>query len=374
MRRPGLFLVYRLHCVTQPQTPSHDPATLCLVSDDNQRPRPGAAPDRDWAPDILGAGFTACTIDLGPDPDGETDVVATVVRHAPDGADAPGFADRDAVLLIHGMSDYFFQDHVAARLHAAGYACYAVDLRKCGRSHRPGQTRHHVTEISRYDADLDAAVDLVLAAGHPRVVPLGHSTGGLILGLWLDRIRRLAPDRHARIPGAVFNSPWLELPFTGPRLPLTKAVTATMARLRPNMWTPDKGLPAYGDSIHASRHGDWDFDLAHKPLAGFEKRFSWLDAVRRAQRRLQRGVEAGVPCLVLHSDASRLNAPYAPATDTADAVLVVDHIVRHAPKLGSDVELVAIPGARHDVYLSREHAREQALRLTLSFLDRVTAG
>lgn len=34
-----------------------------------------------FEPDMLGEGYERCTIDLGVDPDGETDIVATVVRH-----------------------------------------------------------------------------------------------------------------------------------------------------------------------------------------------------------------------------------------------------------------------------------------------------
>ena len=52
----------------------------------------------DWVPDFLGKGFTATTLELGTDPDGETDIYATVVRFDPsEGAD-PGFAARPAVL------------------------------------------------------------------------------------------------------------------------------------------------------------------------------------------------------------------------------------------------------------------------------------
>ena len=61
----------------------------------------------DWYPDLLGPDFSALDIRLGPDPEGETDIVATLVRY---GTPVPG---RTSVLWVHGMTEYFFHAHVA---------------------------------------------------------------------------------------------------------------------------------------------------------------------------------------------------------------------------------------------------------------------
>lgn len=333
---------------------------------DSSSNKPADTPD--WGEDILGEGFRQTTVELGNDPDGETDVFATVVRFDPaEGSDA-GFRDRPAVLWVHGMTDYFFQAHVARALHDAGYAFYAVDLRKCGRSRRPGQRWHHMTDLSLYDGDLNAALDLIVDAGHPSVTPLAHSTGGLIVALWLDRLRAGNPGRHRHVAGAILNSPWLDLQYPQPQRTIVKAAAKLMSRLRPDQLTPDKGLGSYGESIHASRHGEWDFDVTFKPLAGHVKTFSWLQAVLTGQKRLHRGLEIGVPCLVLHSDRSMVNKPYSPALDTADAVLDVEQIAARTRCLGMDARNATIPGARHDVFLSKDHARAQALAKTVAFL------
>ena len=66
-----------------------------------------------WEPDVL-PGYWQRTIPLGPDPDGEGDIVATVIRRGEPAADA-----EHAVLAVHGYTDYFFHtemaDHFAAR-------------------------------------------------------------------------------------------------------------------------------------------------------------------------------------------------------------------------------------------------------------------
>src|SRR5262249_33664861 len=104
--------------------------------------------DREWQPDILGAGYTQHVLDLGADPDGEGDIQAVLVRREPrDGADSEGGADgadgedgehseggadpHGAVLYTHGYSDYFFQTNLADYFAGKGLRFYALDLRKC---------------------------------------------------------------------------------------------------------------------------------------------------------------------------------------------------------------------------------------------------
>ena len=108
-------------------------------------------------PDNLGEGYSHHAIELGQDPDGEGSVRAVLVRYCPDSS-ASDFQTRPAVLWIHGMSDYFFQKHVAERYHAEGYAFYAIDLRKCGRAHQPGQTWHGCSDLTNYFEDLNLSL------------------------------------------------------------------------------------------------------------------------------------------------------------------------------------------------------------------------
>ena len=82
-----------------------------------------------WQPDRLLAGFETLELAFADDYDGV--VAATLVRLP------VANAERGAVLYIHGFSDYFFQRHMAERFAAEGYAFYALDLRKYGRSLRP---------------------------------------------------------------------------------------------------------------------------------------------------------------------------------------------------------------------------------------------
>ncbi len=313
-----------------------------------------------WQPDILGDGYSQHVLDLGSDPDGEGAIAAVLVRRTR----RPAELLHGAVLYLHGFSDYFFQTDLADFFADRGLAFYGLDLRKSGRARRPGQTAHYVSDLARCDAELEAALDIV-AGEHPGrpVVVVAHSTGGLIAPLWLDRRRRAG--RVAPIAGLVLNSPWLDLQGKAVhRGPLTQALRV-LGRAQP--LRPLK-LPAsgYTSTLHTSGSGEWSFDLELKPLDGFPVTLGWLNAVRRGQARLHRGLDVGVPSLVLRSDRTHFSTRYSELSDRADTVLDVRQIARWAGCLGNETTVVPVPGARHDVFLSLSEPRA----LAYSRLDR----
>lgn len=316
-----------------------------------------------WQPDLLGEGYRQHVIELGADPDGEGSIAAVLVRREP----RAGAAAHGAVLYVHGFSDYFFQTALADFFAARDLAFYALDLRKSGRARRGGQTAHYVSDLGLCDRELDSALAIV-AGEHPDVpvILVAHSTGGLIVPLWLDR--RRDAGRAAPVAGVVLNSPWFDLQGKPAlRGPLTQALRV-LARAQP--FRELKLAPGvYGRTLHVSGTGDWDFDLDLKPLAGFPVTIGWLNAVRRGHARLHRGLDIGVPSLVLRSSRSHFSADYSPVSDRADTVLDVRQIARWAGCLGAETTVVPIQDARHDVFLSLPGPREQAYAVLAAWLD-----
>lgn len=309
-----------------------------------------------WQPDELGDGYERRTIALGGDPDGEGVVEATLVRHtAPTDVEA-------AVLYVHGFSDYFFQQEMAEFFTERGYAFYALDLRKCGRSRREGQTGHYVSDLALYDAELDAS--LAIIRGETDGAPLllsAHSTGGLILPLWLDRLNRTpGGTKGAGIAGLVLNSPWFDLQGAPWMRTVGTQAIAAVARIKPKSIIKLPPTDAYGTSLHVSGHGEWEFNTAFKPLDGFPVSFGWLTAVRRGHARLHQGLDVGVPSLVLRSTKTRFARAWSAEVDEADAVLDVKQIARWAGCLGDAVSVVPIDKARHDVFISKDEPRKAA--------------
>jgi alpha-beta hydrolase superfamily lysophospholipase len=189
------------------------------------------------------------------------------------------------------------------------------------------------------------------------VVAVAHSTGGLVLALWLDR--RRARGEVAPVTALVLNSPWLDLQGKPvQRGPVTQALRV-LSKVRPMRTLPP--LPStYGESIHASAAGEWEFDLAWKPLAGFPVTLGWMNAIRRGHARLHRGLDVGVPSLILRSDRTHFAKTYSAEDARADTVLDVRQIARWAGCLGGETTIVPIHEARHDVFLSLPEVRKQA--------------
>lgn len=320
-----------------------------------------------WVPDVL-PGYWQHTIPLGPDPAGEGEIVATLIRRGePTGA-------RHAVLAVHGYTDYFFHTELADRFADRGFAFYALDLQKCGRSRRDGQTPHFITDLAHYDAELEHALAVIRAPGpsgrRAKVLVYGHSSGGLIVPLWLDRLRRRDPAAHGGVGGAVLNSPFLDL--HGPavlRHSATSALIAGLSRVRSKGVVRGSTEGGYGTTLHRDYHGEFDYNLQWKPLGGFPITLGWLHAIRRGQARLHRGLDVGVPNLILRSDHTVRETSDPASMQTGDAVLDVTQIAKWAGCVGNRTTIVPVPDAKHDVFLSLNHPRRRAYRELDAWLD-----
>ncbi|MEH3034074.1 MAG: alpha/beta hydrolase [Aeromicrobium erythreum] len=319
----------------------------------------------DWDPDPLGEGYAQHTIDLGDDPDGEGRIVATLVRRT------PPTQVRHAILYVHGFSDYFFQTELADFFTERGFAFYALDLRKCGRSQRPGQTPHYVSDLALYDKELNQALALVRhETDGASVVLAAHSTGGLVLPLWLDRTRAAAGGEASSVAGLLLNSPWFDLQGKAWMRSVGTQAIRVLAKVKPFDVLKLPVTDAYGTSLHSSAHGTWDYDVAIKPLQGYDVTLGWLNAVRRGHARLHRGLDVGVPSLVLRSDKTHFARSWNEKVDRADVVLDVRQIARWSGCLGGEVSVVPIEDARHDVFLSLDEPRKAAYEAVDAWLDR----
>ncbi|MHA7134448.1 alpha/beta hydrolase [Oerskovia turbata] len=317
-----------------------------------------------WVPDVLD-GFEQLTLPLAPDDEGE--VVATLVRRrrAPDdpqSREPRPTPDRGIdVLYVHGWSDYFFQTGLADFWEGQGARFFALDLRKYGRSLRPGQTPGFVTDLATYDEDIEAAL---AAMGHHvltadpvmrerGLVLMGHSTGGLTLSLWTAR-------NQDRVAGLVLNSPWLEFQARDVGRKMLAPAIALQARLDPHVPLPQVDLGFYTRSVSRTLDGEWDYDLTWRPVRGFVVHGGWLNAILRGQAAVELGLGITVPVLVLLSTSSTLLPRWSPDMMHSDTALDVVGIARRATDLGRLVTLARIEGALHDVVLSAAPVRAVA--------------
>jgi alpha-beta hydrolase superfamily lysophospholipase len=292
-----------------------------------------------WQPDRFLPGFESLELGFPDDYDGA--VVATLVRlPAPE-------APRGPVLYVHGYNDYFFQAHMAQRFAAEGYAFYALDLRKHGRSMRPYQHPNFCRNVAEYYADLDRAIETI---GAP-VLLAGHSTGGLICSLYAHE-----GSRKDEVAALWLNSPFFEWRIEDWRRPQLH-MAAALGRFAPFTKSPEKLKKGYTHSLLAA---GWRFDTALKPLEAFPVFLGWIGAICDAHARVQRGLSIPCPVLCMHSDE-------------ADVVLDWRHMARFARGLGTDVTVLQFPGALHDLVLSAPEVREEVFRQLFAWAARVPA-
>ena len=284
-----------------------------------------------WLPDRLLSGYESTKLDFPPDYDGP--VVATLVRKS------GGSPHKRAVLYVHGFVDYFFQAHMAERFEEEGWAFYALDLRKHGRSLLPDQHPCFCKRIDEYFPDITRAIGIVKEAVEGPLLLAGHSTGGLIAALYADH-----GEKKDAIAALWLNSPFFDFKV-GPADRFKLGMAAATGVFMPFMKDP-KGLRReYPISLHKDYEGEWDFDLKLKPIEGFPIYFGWVGAVLAAHSKAHAGLTIACPALVMHSDK-------------ADIVLGWRDIAKWAPGIGKDVTVQQFPGGLHDLVLSKVAIRE----------------
>lgn len=326
-----------------------------------------------WRSDVLGEEFECTDIELGEDSEGP--LVATLVRALPTPL---GFWNRTLgrtrelencdVLYVHGWSDYFFQKELARFFTSRGARFFALDLRKYGRSLRPGQTFGYIERLEDYDPEIDAAIEIIrdsenssavtngAAMGQRKLVLLGHSTGGLVLSLWADRHRGAAD-------ALMLNSPWLELQISGAARRAIAAMINLHARYSPHEVTlPQLDLGFYAQAQLANNRSEdaAAVNLAWRPEHAMPVRAGWLKAIIAGHDRIAAGIDVGMPVCMLLSARSEFGLSWNDAMLRADTVLDVDAVARASLRLGASVTIERIDGALHDVFLSEPGARAEA--------------
>ncbi len=299
-----------------------------------------------WTGDILGKDFERRTIVQPSDYDGP--VCCTVVRLRPLPDAAP--ASR-GVLYVHGFSDYFFQAEMARMFRNEGYAFYAVDLRKYGRSVLAGQKPFRVRDLREYFPDIEAALRQMADDGISSVVLLAHSTGGLICSLMM---KECPPPQVAAM---ILNSPFLAWNLPAFMRKVAVPAVSWLGRFMPGLPASQPADPLYARSLHKKYDGEWDYNRHWKPDTLPPVDAGWIRAIDTAQRSLKKLRPINVPVLLLHSDSSAGRHDTLEAHHRADAILNVESISKAGRELGSLVTDIAIPGGVHDLALSRPEPR-----------------
>jgi alpha-beta hydrolase superfamily lysophospholipase len=261
-----------------------------------------------------------------------------------------------AILYIHGYMDYYFQHHMGEYFADEGYNFYAVDLRKCGRSHMPHQHLNYCRRVEEYFPDIDAALNIIVSHGNDSITLIGHAFGGLLATLYCayGHSRELVDRLILNSPLLEFNAGWLkrnvEIPAAG-----------ALSLLFPYAAKKEDASPVYYMSISRFHKGEWYFDTDYKPEYSKRAYYAWLRAVRKGQKRVRRGLNIRIPVLVMFSDKSSHPRSWNDEAMVSDTVLNVTDILKYGLTLGPNVTPVEVPDGLHDLVLSRSDVRQKVL-------------
>lgn len=327
--------------------------------------RPLSTESTHWQADYLPHCVTT-EIPLGDDPDKEGPISAYLTHYLGNRSITDN-DPRPAILYVHGLNDYFFQTDLAHFFDEEGYSFYALDLRKCGRAQKPGQSPHMVTDLSFYDLELNAALRIIQQRGHTQWFGMAHSTGGLILPLWIDRMRTNPAWQSPS--GLIMNSPWWDLTQSELiKSSFGTVVLKTLGTLFP--WTdiPGQKGSAYGRTLHVTEDGEWNYRTEWKRIDSVPKKFGWFWSIRSSQLTLHQGLNLDIPMLILSSDRSGADSENPERDHTADVVLDIADMKKWAPAVSNMYEVHQIPNAKHDVFLSIRPSREIAYKTLKQWL------
>lgn len=383
-----------------PDTPASPESFNGLVDEKVLAPwgEAGPAPSDHWRQDVLGADYESRTIPLMDDDAGP--VVATLVRYrghasstrasspaAPALSPAPTTSPSDThearseatpqpphfvLLYIHGRNDYFFQRELAEDIAGCGGAFYALDLRRYGRSLRPGQRMGFVSNLSLYDEDISEALDLI-HEDYPDLplVLMGHSTGGLLATLWANR-------HPGALDGLILNSAWLEMQTMASMRSAVAPILERIASRNPMWAVPGgDGPDHYGRSLREGWNAldaplpdslaadpddpavkGWSYALEWKRPGSYPAYAAWLEAILDGHENVANSVHLDIPVLSMMSTSSYFGEEFSEAVFSSDVVLDREVILERSARLGPLVTMASFPG-KHDLLLSDPQVRAE---------------
>ena len=267
------------------------------------------------------------------------------------------------VLYLHGFVDYFFHPHLADEFHHHGFNFYALELRKYGHSMLPHQHPNYCRNVEEYFEEISLALEQIYNNDNQKIIFLGHSTGGLIVPLYAEK-----GSKKDLIRDIVLNSPFLDLNELGIVRSVGVPLLGIISKFAPYANLPKALDPIYAKSVHKDFTGAWDFDTNFKPIEGFPAYFAWLNAIKKGQDEIKKGLDISIPILLLHSSDSYKPKKWSERVQKSDTVLNVEHMKKYGPGLGSDVSLIEIKDGMHDLFLSSKSVRNKAFEAMFQWL------
>ncbi|WP_052813627.1 alpha/beta fold hydrolase [Shewanella sp. cp20] len=263
-----------------------------------------------------------------------------------------------AIVISSGRVEaYLKYQELIFDLYQLGYSVYALDHRGQGLSTRLTDNPHqgHVEKFADYVSDFSHFIDtIVTPKQHDRLYLVAHSMGGTIATLYLQQ----APE--------VFDAAVLSAPMYGICLPMPKPFVRWLAghldngsNNKPNYVLGGKDYIAApfeeNDLTHsATRYQDYrKLYETYPQLKLGSPTNRWLtESLDACEQAVQAAKHAQTPILILQAEEDS----------------IVDNRAQDAAK-GEHCHLFRVAHARHEIFMERDSARNQALNQLADFLS-----
>ena len=260
-----------------------------------------------------------------------------------------------AVLFIHGYNDYFFHEHLAKRFIEEGYDFFALDLHGYGRSIEC-ERNYNIDAISDYFEEFENAINNIRSRGVKDLTVLAHSQGGLMVSLYAKE--------HNNFERLVLNAPFYELYSSAFVVNVLKPFGGWLGGFLKDARLPDvRSTSPYNENLFQR----WHYDTSKKKIMTDGLYLGYLNAINRAQQEIQNGAKYAMPVLLLSSDKNGdFNNP--DELCCSDTVVSIEKIKELSQKFEGDITYIPIKDAQHDIFLSYDAPRNQAIEQMITWM------
>ncbi|MEC4725900.1 alpha/beta fold hydrolase [Shewanella sp. D64] len=268
-------------------------------------------------------------------------------------------SDKAIVISNGRVESYLKYQELIFDLYHQGYSIYAIDHRGQGLSSRTttNPQQGHIDKFDTYIDDFAYFIDnVVLPKQHKMLFLVGHSMGGAIGTLYLDK-------HPQTFKAAVFSAPMygIKLPVSRRFIRwLAKILDTTSEHREPNYILGGKDYDpeafANNDLTHSQlRYEDYRILYqAHPELQLGSPTNHWLyESIDAGEKTIAAAKRSTTPILILQAEQ-----------DT-----IVDNFAQYHT-VNEQCQLISIPNARHEIFMEQDESRNLALTELINFLQK----
>lgn len=273
------------------------------------------------------------------------------------------------VVIVPGRTEsYFKYAETMLDLHELGFEIFAYDHRGQGFSERLLADPHvgFVQSFDDYEADLQMFLSLRVQKekDSERVFLLAHSMGAVVS---LRLLRSLGSGENGLFQGLGLSAPMLEITLAQPTLVVEAVVTFRCLLGKAKEYASFPGgfdAATYGDDLTSSqpRLAAYREGLLKRPVVQLGMPSNqWMREALRASAEVRRW---------LAQASTRIRLPLFVVEPGDDSVVRTQRQeLIHNAYAGSILEVVKLPGAKHDAFLETDEIRGRLMHALVAFLE-----